>query len=447
MRIGGGTAILAALCACATAVRAADPPMMREIATAPDPVRLEASVRALVGFGTRHTASETASTRRGIGAARRWAQSRFEEIGRKCGGCLSVSTPAQTVQEAGLPGALGIIDVVAVQRGDTDPDRVIVLTGHIDSRVSDIGNATADAPGADDDASGVAVVIEAARVLSRYRFPATLVYGVLSGEEQGLFGGKLLAATTKAQNWRIEADLNNDIVGATRGQNGSNDSTRLRVFSESTRAQETAAEAEQRRNAGGESDSPSRNVARYAKAVAEHYLPNWTVALVNRADRVERGGDHLAFNEAGYPAVRFTENAEDYRHQHQDVRVADGIQYGDTIDHIDFAYLARVTATNALLAAALARAPAPPVKVSIGGAVTPDTRLSWATPPGPAVARYRVYWRDSGAQAWEHGLDVALADTFLVKGVVIDDHDFGVASVSADGFESPVVFPGPAGAF
>jgi hypothetical protein len=447
MRLLGVAAIGAAVCAATADVRAADPPMMREISTAPDPVLLEATVRTLVGFGTRHTASETASPRRGIGAARRWAQSRFEEIGRQCGGCLSVITPAQTVADADLPGPVNIIDVVAVQRGDSDPDRVIVLTGHIDSRVSDIRDATADAPGADDDASGVAVVIEAARVLSRYRFPATLVYGVLSGEEQGLFGGKLLAATAKAQNWRIEADLNNDIVGATRGQNGINDSTRLRVFSESTRAQETAAEADQRRNAGGENDSPSRNVARYAKAVAEHYLSNWTVAVVNRADRVERGGDHLAFNEAGYPAVRFTENAEDYRHQHQDVRVADGIRYGDTIDHIDFAYLARVAATNALVAAALARAPAPPVKVTIGGAVTPDTRLSWSTPPGAAVAGFRVYWRDSGAQVWEHGLDAALADTFLIRNIAIDDHDFGVASVSADGFESPVVFPGPAGAF
>ncbi len=357
----------AAVTAAAFAAAPAEQPILREIAHSPDPVRLQATVQALVGFGTRHTLSDTASPRRGIGAARRWAQSRFAEIGRGCGGCLAIVTPSQTVTGERVPKPAEIVDVVAIQKGTVDPERVIVLTGHIDSRVSDPMNATADAPGADDDASGVAVVIEAARILSRHQFPATIVYGVLSGEEQGLYGGKVLADYAKAQGWRVEADLNNDIVGAIRGQNGIVDNTRLRVFSEGTRDTETAEEAKQRRFEGGENDSASRNVARYAKAVAESYMPNWTVALVYRLDRFGRGGDHSAFNALGYPAVRFTENAENYRHQHQDVRIEGGVEFGDTLANVDFAYLAKVTATNALAAASMASAPPPPVKVMIAG--------------------------------------------------------------------------------
>jgi len=277
-----GAILGAAVTAAAFAAAPAEQPILREIAHSPDPVRLQATVQALVGFGTRHTLSDTASPRRGIGAARRWAQSRFAEIGRGCGGCLTIVTPSQTVTGERVPKPAEIVDVVAIQKGTVDPERVIVLTGHIDSRVSDPMNATADAPGADDDASGVAVVIEAARILSRHQFPATIVYGVLSGEEQGLYGGKVLADYAKAQGWRVEADLNNDIVGAIRGQNGIVDNTRLRVFSEGTRDTETAEEAKQRRFEGGENDSASRNVARYAKAVAESYMPNWTVALVYR---------------------------------------------------------------------------------------------------------------------------------------------------------------------
>lgn len=425
----------------------AEQPILREIAHSPDPVQLQATVQALVGFGTRHTLSDTASPRRGIGAARRWAQSRFAEIARGCGGCLTIVTPSQTVTGERVPKPTEIVDVVAIQKGTVDPERVIVLTGHIDSRVSDAMNATADAPGADDDASGVAVVIEAARILSRHQFPATIVYGVLSGEEQGLYGGKVLADYAKAQGWRVEADLNNDIVGAIRGQNGVVDNTRLRVFSEGTRDTETAEEAKQRRFEGGENDSASRNVARYAKAVAESYMPNWTVALVYRLDRFGRGGDHSAFNALGYPAVRFTENAENYRHQHQDVRIENGVEFGDTLANVDFAYLAKVTATNALAAASMASAPPPPVKVKIAGAVTPDTQLSWTASPGVPAAGYRVHWRDTSEPAWTHARDAGVAGTLTLANVAIDDFAFGVASVSADGFESPVVFPGAAGAF
>jgi len=308
-------------------------------------------------------------------------------------------------------------------------------------------NATADAPGADDDASGVAAVIEAARILSRYKFAATIVYGVLSGEEQGLYGGKVLAEYAKAQGWRVEADLNNDIVGGTRGQNGVVDNTRVRLFSEGTRDTETPTDAKQRRFEGGENDSASRNVARYAKAVAERYMPNWTVALVYRLDRFGRGGDHSAFNALGYPAVRFTENAEDYRHQHQDLRTEAGVEYGDTLAHVDFAYLAKVTATNALTAASMASAPPPPVDVKVEGAVTPDTKLSWKASPGAPAAGYRVHWRDTTEPLWSHSRDAGNVEALTLANVAIDDFVFGVASVSADGFESPVVFPGAAGAF
>jgi hypothetical protein len=446
------TAATGALAATGSAASAgtgagAEQPLLREIAHSPDPGQLQATVQVLVGFGTRHSLSDDASPRRGIAAARRWAQSRFAEIGRDCGGCLAIVTPSQTVTGERVPKPAEIIDVVAIQKGSTDPQRVIVLTGHIDSRNSDPMNASADAPGADDDASGVAVVIEAARILSRHKFPATIVYGVLSGEEQGLYGGKVLADYAKAQGWRVEADLNNDIVGASRGQNGIVNPTRLRVFSEGTRDTETAEDAKQRRAEGGENDSASRNVARYAKAVAESYIPHWTVALVYRLDRFGRGGDHSAFNALGLPAVRFTENAEDYRHQHQDVRTEGGVEYGDTIAHVDFVYLAKVTATNALTAASMASAPPPPVNVKITGAVTPDTQLSWTASPGAAAASYRVHWRDTTEPAWTHARDAGKNLTLTLKNIAIDDSAFGVASVSADGFESPVVFPGAAGAF
>lgn len=422
-------------------------PKLREIAAAADPTRLRATVATLVAFGTRHTLSDTSSQQRGIGAARRWVAARFAEIGRECGDCLMISTPAQTVTGKRVPAPTEIVDVVAVQKGSVDPQRVVVLTGHIDSRVSDVMNAAADAPGADDDASGVAVVLEAARILSRRRFPATIVYGVLSGEEQGLYGGKVLAEYAKAQGWRVEADLNNDIVGSSVGQNGVADNTRLRVFSEGTRAVETNEEAGRRRSEGGENDSASRNVARYAKTIAESYLPNWTVELVYRLDRFGRGGDHAAFNALGFPAVRFTENSEDYRHQHQDLRNEAGVQYGDLIQYLDFPYLAKVTATNMLAAAAMASAPPPPAGVQLSGAVTSDTRLDWAAGPDSPSAGFRVYWRATSAALWTHARGVGSVLSATLESVAIDDYAFGVASVSADGYESPVVFAGAAGAF
>jgi Zn-dependent M28 family amino/carboxypeptidase len=430
-----------------TTAFAADQPILREIAMAPDPAQLKNTIQSLVGFGTRHTLSDTKSPKRGIGAARRWAQARFEAISRDCGGCLTVVTPSQSFTGRRVPTPAEVMDVVGIQKGTTDPERVIILTGHIDSRVTDVMNVTSDAPGADDDASGVAAVLEAARVLSRYKFAATIIYGVLSGEEQGLYGGKVLADYAKAQGWKVEVDLNNDIVGGTQGMNGVVNNTRVRLFSEGTRQTETADEAKERRFAGGENDSASRNTARYAKSLAEMYIPNWTVSLVYRLDRFGRGGDHSAFNELGYPAVRFTENSEDYKHQHQDLRTEGGVEYGDTIAHVDFPYLAKVTATNAITAAAMASAPPPPAAVKIEGAVTADTKLSWTAGPGAPAAGFRVHWRDTVEPTWTHERDAGKAESLTLSNVPIDDFGFGVASLSADGFESPVVFPGAAGAF
>lgn len=443
-------------CAAALAVETAPPaeehPALAAIAAAVDATELQATLTRLVGFGTRHTLSDTKSNKRGIGAARRWVQARFEQISKDCGGCLEVITPSQTFTGERMPeeGA-EVMDVVAIQKGQSDPGRYIVMTGHLDSRVSDPMDAKSDAPGADDDGSGVAAVIESARVLSKYKFAASIVYSVDSGEEQGLYGGKLIAQYAHDHQWHVEADLNNDIIGNSRGQNGVTDSTMVRVFSEGTRALETAKEAADRRYHGGELDSPSRNLARYMQALGERYIPNWHVLLVYRTDRYGRGGDHTAFNALGYPAVRVTESHEDFTHQHQNVRVEGGVHYGDVLAGVDFPYLAKVTAMNAVTLAAMAWAPAPPEGVAVASDPAPglsggtDTVLSWK--PVAGADGYRLHWRLTTEPQWSHGSYVGAAGQYTLKDISIDDWFFGVAAVSGDGFESPVVFPGPAGAF
>jgi Zn-dependent M28 family amino/carboxypeptidase len=409
------------------------------------PERMRADIEAMVGFGTRHTMSETASDTRGIGAARRWAQGRFEAISRDCGGCLTVVTPSDTITGPRIPTPTEVVDIVAIQRGTGDPDRVIIISGHIDSRVSDVMNFTDDAPGANDDASGVAAVLEAARVLSGHSFDATLVYAALSGEEQGLFGGKILADYARTQGWRVEANLNNDIVGNSEGQSGVRDTTRVRVFSEGTKTVETEAQEERRRYNGGEVDSSSRNLARFIDGIADRYLANFDVDLIYRTDRYGRGGDQVEMLRAGFPAVRISEGAENYDRQHQDLRVEDGVHYGDTIDGVDFDYLGQVARLNIVAMAALANAPASPLGVTIEGAVKPDTTVKWQAVPG--AAGYRVWWRSTTAPQWTHSRWAGSATELTLPGIVIDDWFFGVSAVSDDGYESPVVFPGPAGSF
>jgi hypothetical protein len=423
--------------------------LLRDVAAAVNPAELHATISKLVSFGTRHTLSETRSETRGIGAARRWVQSRFVALSGECGNCLEVVTPSQVFTTARVPQPTEVMDIVAIQRGSSDSNRVILITGHLDSRVSDIMNFTSDAPGANDDASGVAAVMEAARVLSKHKFRATLVYAALSGEEQGLLGGKVLAEYARAQGWQVQADINNDIIGNSHGADGVHDNSSVRVFSEGTKALETPAQANRRRYNGGEVDSPSRNIARFMASLAERYLTNLRVQMVYRTDRYGRGGDQVAFLELGFPAVRVTEAHEDYTHQHQDVRVENGVQYGDTIEFVDFAYLAQVTRLNLVTLAAMANAPAPPKGVSIEGAVTPHTTLKWQ--PQPGAAGYRVWWRSTTEPQWKYSRYVAAdgpqPDRLTLKNVVIDDWFFGVSAVSADGYESPVVFPGDAGAF
>ncbi len=442
-----GLVLLAATAAC-PAQSLPEPhqqPALQALASAPDAARLRETVAQLVGFGTRHTLSDTHSDTRGIGAARRWVKSRFEQISRDCGGCLQIVTPSQTVSGKRVPQPTAVMDVVAIKPGSTEPDRVVVMTAHLDSRVSDVMNSTGDAPGANDDASGVAAVLETARLLSTRDNRATLVFAALSGEEQGLYGGKLLADYAAAHQWQVEADLNNDIIGNSRGQNGVHDNTTVRVFSEGTRSTETPEQARQRNYLGGEVDSPSRNVARYMARLADRYLPDLSVRMVYRTDRYGRGGDQVPFLQAGYPAIRVTEAHEDYTRQHQDLRTEHGVHYGDTIEGIDFGYLARVTALDALTMAAMSRAPAPPDHVSIAGALATDTTVRWHKVPG--AAGYRVHWRDTTAPGWQYARAVGDVDHAVIDEVVIDDWFFGVSSVSADGYESPVVFPGDAGSF
>ena len=419
--------------------------LLRQVVSEVSQDQLHSTIQHLVGFGTRHTMSDTRSNRRGIGAARRWVASQFQAISRQCGGCLQIEMPSQSFTGDRLPQPTEVMDVLAIQRGTSDPDRVIVISGHLDSRVTDPMNATSDAPGANDDGSGTAAVIEAARVLSKHRFAATLVFASLSGEEQGLYGGKVLADYARAHNWRVEADLNNDIVGNSEGTNGARDATHVRVFSEGTRATETPEEANRRRYNGGEVDSPSRNLARFIDQMADRYLTNFDVEMIYRTDRYSRGGDQVRMLEAGYPAVRVTEAVENYNRQHQDLRTENGIRYGDVIEGVDFAYLAQVARLNIVSMAALASAPAPPGGVTITGAVSSDTTLTWRAVPG--AASYRVWWRGTTEPQWTNHRDAGAATTLKLENIIIDDSFFGVSAISADGFESPIVFPTVAGAF
>lgn len=407
---------------------------------------LKGYIERMVSFGTRHTLSDQTSDTRGIGAARRWVESEFRKMSADCGGCLEVITVQDTITSTPrVPNPTVIANAVAILRGTTDPKRVIIIQGHLDSRVTDPLNFTADAPGANDDASGVAAVMESARILSKSRFGATLVFAALSGEEQGLHGGRILANYAKAQGWDVLGVLNNDIVGNSRGMAATVED-RVRVFSEGVRSNETDAIGASRRSVGGEVDAPSRNLARYVDTIADQHLPGFDVSMVYRRDRFGRGGDQVPMVEAGFPAVRVTEAAEHYHRQHQDLRTENGVVYGDTIDGVDFAYLARVTRLNAMTMAALASAPRPPLEVKVDGAVSANTTLTWTASPG--AASYVIWWRDTTSPVWQYSKTVAGTETTAtLEKVVIDDWFFGVQAISADGYASPVQFAGPVGAF
>ena len=409
---------------------------------APDPNRLKADVETLVSFGTRHTLSSPTDRKRGIGAARRWFGAELKRIGRGCGDCIQVSEIERSFTNARAPAGVNVVDVLGIQPG-RDPNRVVIVQGHIDSRVSDVMNTTADAPGANDDASGVALVLEVARLLSTRKFDATIVYAALSGEEQGLLGGTLLAETAKQRGWTVSAVLNNDIVGNTVGQDGTRVADRVRVFSEGIRISEDLASQTTRRGDGGEDDGPSRALAKAADSIAKGIPGGLDVLVDRRPDRFGRGGDHEPFLRLGYPAVRFSVGIENYDQQHQDLRREGTREYGDTVDKMDFPYLAKVTAINAATIARLAAAPAAPAEVSLRGALGSTTTVGWK--PVPGAAGYRVRWRRNDAQDWTDHRDLpAGASEAVLTGVIVDDTFAGVSALASTGEESLVTFGGRA---
>jgi hypothetical protein len=407
---------------------------------APSQARLKASVAALVGFGTRHTLSSTTDPKRGIGAARTWAAQQFATIGRDCGGCITVERISRRFTGPRAPGGVMVEDVLGIQPG-RDPNRVIIIGGHIDSRVTDVMDATSDAPGANDDASGVALVLETARLLSKRKFDATIVYVAFSAEEQGLWGAELLADTAATRGWQVSAMLNNDIVGNSIGQGGVRDANRVRVFSEGIRASEDLPQQQRRRGEGGEDDGPSRALAKTIDGIAESIPGGFDVVIDRRPDRFGRGGDHEPFLKRGYPAVRFSVGAENWDAQHQDLRTEKGVVYGDTIDRMDFAYLAKVTAINAATVARLAAAPAAPASVGLVGDLSRDTQVSWA--PVPGAAGYRIRWRANDTAAWAKSRDVTGTSATMTQ-LPVDDTFFAVSSLGADGSESLPTFGGRA---
>ncbi|PHR93179.1 MAG: peptidase M28 [Robiginitomaculum sp.] len=422
-----------------------------DIASAPSAQRIQNDIQTLVDFGTRHTLSETKPDTRGIGAARRWIFAEFEKISKECGGCLEVIYVSDTISgERRIPDPVEVVSVLAIQRGTLDPNRYVMMSGDIDSRVTDPLNGTSDSPGANDNASGMAGVLEAARVLSQHKYAGSIIYAGLSGEEQGLFGGKIVAQHALKQGWEIKAVLNNDMISNITGIDGVTDNTVARVFSEGTRDNETKAEARQRRFTGGEVDSPSRNLARYVKTMADQYMTNLNVMMIYRLDRFARGGHHRPFNAVGIPGVRIMETHEHYDRQHQDLRTENGVTYGDTMAGVNAGYAAKLTTLNALTMAGIAGAPPFPANVEASGAVKASAVLKWDRPTTKAGANlmgYRVHWRLTTAPEWTHSRYVGDVSEHTFKNMVIDNYYFGVSSVAKDGSETPVVFPGAAGRF
>jgi len=406
--------------------------------------RLEADIRRLAGFGTRNTFSDTESQTRGIGAARRWIKAEYEAIAEECGGCLEVSFHRSVVPAGGrVPRDTEIVNVLAVIRGTEFPDRYLIMSGDIDSRASNGSDGEVDAPGANDNASGMAGAIEAARVLSQYEFPTSVLFTGLSGEEQGLIGGTFLAETAIAEGWDIAGVLNNDMIGNIEGVDGVIDNTTYRVFSEPQAQVPEGQEGPDwdTRRYGGEVDGPSRQLARYVARITDLYFTNLNAMMIYRLDRFGRGGHHTPFNNAGFPAVRIMETHENYVRQHQDIRVEDGVAYGDVIEGVDFDYARKLTGLNAAVLAALAWAPPAPGNVQIGGAVQPSTTLAWDPVDAANLAGYKIYWRETTAPQWQYFRYVGDVTEHTLEGIVIDNYLFGVASVGRDGNESVVTFP------
>lgn len=417
--------------------------VVREI----DARNIEATVRKLVSFGTRNTLSEQNDPKRGIGAARDWLYAEFLKAAEASGGRMTVEKQSYEQAKAPrVPQPTIITNVVATLKGTQSPDRIYVVSGHYDSMCNTPVDAKCDAPGANDDASGTAAVLEMARVMAKYEFDATIVFMAVAGEEQSLLGSTHFAEQAKQKNWNVDAMFTNDIVGNTLGGNGVRDRGQVRVFSEGVPSNETVAEATTRRSVGGENDSASRQLARFIKETQETFLPQFKVMLVYRRDRYGRGGDHIPFLERGFPAVRFTEVNEEFRHQHQNVRVENGVQFGDLPEFVDFAYIANVARVNAASLAVLALAPSRPKGVMIlSQRLSNDTELKWDANTEPDLAGYEIVWRDTTAAVWTNSKAVGNVTGFTMKGMSKDNYFFGVRALDKDGNRSPVTYPKPVG--
>ena len=406
--------------------------------------RIEKDIKTLANFGTRNTFSDTISDKRGIGAARRWIKLEFDKISKDCNNCLEVSYQKDFVTTNDgerVPKDTWIVNVVAIQKGTKYPNRYVIMSGDIDSRNSDTMDYTGDAPGANDNASGMAGTIEAARVLSKYKFENSIIYLGLSGEEQGLFGGKGFAEFAKKNNFEIIGVFNNDMIGNIEGVDGVIDNRTFRIFSEPTNATDTEKEQKNRRFYGGEVDGVSRQLSRYIHKTVSTYMPEMNPMMVYRLDRFGRGGHHRPFNDLGYAAIRIMEAHENYNRQHQNLRTENGVKYGDVIEGVNFDYANKLTAVNAICLAALAQAPESPKNVLIGGVVEPNTKLKWEKSNDDDIIGYKIYWRLTTSPQWENSRFVGNVDFYELKGIVIDNYFFGVAAVYKNGHESLIAFP------
>jgi len=415
--------------------------MLREISAK----NVEASIRKLVSFGTRNTLSEQDNPTRGIGAARDWIFSEFQRFNVACGGCMTVEKQSFTQPQGGrIPQPTVLTNVIATLKGSTDPDRIYVVSGHYDSMCTSPTNATCDAPGANDDASGTAAVIELARVMSKRKFDATIVFMAVPGEEQGLLGAAYYAEEAKKKAMNIEAMFTNDIIGGVTTHKNSQFRNRIRVFAEGVPSDETPQQAGTRRSVGGENDSPARQLGRYVKEQTARYMKTFSAWVIYRRDRYGRGGDHIPFLERGFAAVRFTEPDEDYTHQHQNVRTDNGVFYGDTPEFVDFEYVANATRVNMVTLASIANAPGKPKNVGIvTGRLTNDTDLKWDASKGADLAGYEVVWRDTTAADWTNAKFVGNVTTYTAAKMSKDNFFFGVRAVDKSGNRSPVVYPRP----
>lgn len=445
--IGALTLITAMPSSC----RAATPTEIARLVSDIDAANIERTIRKLVSFGTRNTLSTQTDPNRGIGAAKDWLYAEFENISRESGGRLKVEMQSFE-QPSGprIPRPTRLTNIIAMLPGDkyTPEQRVYVVSGHYDSMPSSPTDSTSDAPGANDDASGTAAVLEMARVMSKSHFDAPIVFMAVAGEEQGLLGAAYSAEQMKQKGWRVQAMLTNDIIGNSRGGHyraGIHDDKAVRVFSEGVPTDETPAQAMIRRGVGGENDGPSRQLARYIKETGKRFVPGFRVTLVYRRDRYGRGGDHIPFLERGFPAIRFTEPNEDYRHQHQNVRVdsSTGVQYGDLPEFVDFPYAARVARVNAAALAMLASAPDSPRGATVSARLSYDTTLSWASSTETDIAGYEVVWRPTDAPLWTKSRLVGNVNTFTLLGLSKDNFLFGVRAVDTLGRKSPVSYPRP----